>query len=116
MSVVPLPILLTEPDAAQRLGISLSMLQRLRRGGRIEFFRIGRLVKYKEAQLTDYLEAAACREKSGPTKSADAGSRAGAIHPCGAAPGSIPFLDKQSARALALAILKKPGARSRSGG
>ncbi|HOP21093.1 MAG TPA: helix-turn-helix domain-containing protein, partial [Amphiplicatus sp.] len=54
---------MTEREAAERLGISSCTLQRLRRAGEIAYLKIGgRLVRYTEKQIADYLEAATCRE------------------------------------------------------
>ena len=54
------PNLLSEKQAASRLGIARITLLRARDAGRIKFFRIGTRILYSEAQLTEFLEA--CEE------------------------------------------------------
>jgi len=49
------PNLLSEKQAAKRLGIARITLLRAREAGRIKFFRIGTRVLYSEEQLTDFL-------------------------------------------------------------
>lgn len=113
--VVSLPALLTERQAAERLGISLSTLQRLRRLGDVSFIQIGRLIKYQEAQLADYLEASTCSRKSGRDNSENIGFQSARIPRAGAGHGSTPTLDRRAAKALALQTLKKPSNNSLGG-
>lgn len=56
------PNLLSENQAASRLGIARITLLRAREAGRIKFFRIGTRVLYSEAQLIEFLNAC---EKNG---------------------------------------------------
>src|SRR2546426_11219990 len=49
------PNLLSEKEAAKRLGIARITLLRAREAGRIKFFRIGTRVLYSEEQLTEFL-------------------------------------------------------------
>jgi excisionase family DNA binding protein len=49
------PNLLSEKQAAERLGIARITLLRAREAGRIKFFRIGTRVLYSEEQLTEFL-------------------------------------------------------------
>jgi excisionase family DNA binding protein len=49
------PNLLSEKQAAKRLGIAHITLLRAREAGRIKFFRIGTRVLYSEEQLTEFL-------------------------------------------------------------
>ena len=51
------PNLLSEKEAAKRLGIARITLLRAREAGRIRFFRIGTRVLYSEAQLIEFLNA-----------------------------------------------------------
>jgi len=53
--------LMSEKQAAARLGISRITLLRAREAGRIRFFRIGTRVLYNQEQLTDFL--ATCERK-----------------------------------------------------
>jgi excisionase family DNA binding protein len=56
------PNLLSETQAAKRLGIARITLLRAREAGRIRFFRIGTRVLYCAEQLTDFLNSC---ERSG---------------------------------------------------
>lgn len=58
--------LLSEKQAAKRLGIARITLLRARAGGRIRFFRIGTRVLYNEEQLAEFLEKCErnCRSNS----------------------------------------------------
>ena len=49
--------LMSEKQAAARLGISRITLLRAREAGRIRFFRIGTRVLYNQEQLNDFLRA-----------------------------------------------------------
>ena len=51
------PNLLSEKQAAARLGVARITLLRAREAGRIRFFRIGTRVLYCEEQLTEFLQA-----------------------------------------------------------
>jgi excisionase family DNA binding protein len=50
------PSLLSEKQAAKRLGVARITLLRAREAGRIRFFRIGTRVLYCADQLTEFLE------------------------------------------------------------
>jgi excisionase family DNA binding protein len=50
------PNLLSEKQAAKRLGVARITLLRARAGGRIRFFRIGTRVLYNEEQLAEFLD------------------------------------------------------------
>jgi excisionase family DNA binding protein len=50
------PNLLSEKQAAKRLGVARITLLRAREAGRIRFFRIGTRVLYCADQLTEFLE------------------------------------------------------------
>ena len=49
------PNLLSEKQAAKRLGIARITLHRARDAGRIRFFRIGTRVLYSEEQISEFL-------------------------------------------------------------
>ena len=53
--------LMSEKQAAARLGISRITLLRAREAGRIRFFRIGTRVLYNQEQLNDFLSS--CERK-----------------------------------------------------
>src|SRR5687768_8388300 len=50
------PNLLSEKQAAKRMGVARITLLRAREAGRIRFFRIGTRVLYSAEQLTEFLE------------------------------------------------------------
>jgi excisionase family DNA binding protein len=62
------PNLLSEKQAAKRLGVARITLLRARGEGRIRFFRIGTRVLYDEGQLAEFL--AKC-ERNPLSRSAD---------------------------------------------
>src|SRR5437667_5957952 len=63
------PNLLSEKQAAKRLGVARITLLRAREAGRIRFFRIGTRVLYCEDQLTEFLRAC---ERNSDTEEASA--------------------------------------------
>lgn len=60
-----LPVLIRERDAAQRLGLSVATLQRLRRSGRIGFVQLGFQVRYTEKILAAYIETSSIPPRPG---------------------------------------------------
>ena len=50
------PHLLSEKQAAKRLGIARITLLRARANGRIRFFRIGTRILYSDEQLVEFLQ------------------------------------------------------------
>jgi len=54
------PNLLSEKQAAKRLGVARITLLRARADGRIRFFRIGTRVLYNEEQIMDFLARCEC--------------------------------------------------------
>ena len=60
------PNLLSEKQAAKRLGIARITLLRAREAGRIRFFRIGTRVLYSEAHLVEFLDA--CEQNGSAAK------------------------------------------------
>ncbi len=67
------PNLLSEKQAAKRLGIARITLLRAREAGRIRFFRIGTRVLYCAEHLTDFLNAC---ERNKPASNGEAKSHA----------------------------------------
>jgi hypothetical protein len=65
MSAAAEPIAFDEGEAARRLGISPRTLFQIRKAGDISFRQIGALVRYTQADLTDYLNRV--RVERGPT-------------------------------------------------
>jgi hypothetical protein len=67
-----LPDLLSEPDAARRLGLSVEQLRRLRYRGAIGYRRLtGKKVAYTPDDLAEYVESTRCAPSTAP---ADTGS------------------------------------------
>jgi len=70
-----LPDLLSEKDAARRLGLSVEQLRRLRYRGAIGYRQLtGKKVAYTEADLAEYVEQTRCAPSTAP---ADTGSSSG---------------------------------------
>ena len=67
------PNLLSEKQAAKRLGVARITLLRAREAGRIRFFRIGTRVLYCAEHLTDFLNAC---ERNRPRRDEEAKSHA----------------------------------------
>ena len=58
---------LTEKEAAARLGVTVRTVQEWRRQGRgPQFYKIGRAVRYAEADLLEFIRASARRSTSDP--------------------------------------------------
>lgn len=54
---------LTEQEVSTRLGISLSLVQNMRRPGipdPLPFFKIGKCIRYSESEIHDWLERRKC--------------------------------------------------------
>lgn len=54
---------MTEQEVSERLGISLSLVQNMRRPGvpdPLPFFKIGKCIRYSETDLHDWLERRKC--------------------------------------------------------
>lgn len=49
------PLLLSKDDAARALGISIRQLERIMQQQKIEFVRVGRLIKFTRAHLARYV-------------------------------------------------------------
>jgi len=70
-----LPDLLSEPDAARRLGLTVEQLRRLRYRGAIGYRRLtGKTVAYTPEDLAEYVEQTRCAPSTAP---ADTGSSSG---------------------------------------
>lgn len=50
------PVLMSSADAAARLGVSLSWLEKAVGRGQVQHTRVGRLVKFSQADLTAFVE------------------------------------------------------------
>ena len=62
--------LMSEKQAAARLGVARITLLRAREAGRIRFFRIGTRVLYDEDQLREFLQSCECNGNKGQTREA----------------------------------------------
>ena len=99
-----LPELMTEPQAAEKLGVSISTLRRTRRSGKIAHIWLsGRKLRYTMQHLADYLQ----QETVCATSSETTGSQSEPDQISGIERGSTPPLDKHAAKRLAQTILKK---------
>jgi len=49
--------LLTIEEAAERLGVTPRMIRRLTTSRRLPFVKVGRLVRFREADLVEFVEA-----------------------------------------------------------
>jgi len=67
------PNLLSEKQAAKRLGVARITLLRAREAGRIRFFRIGTRVLYCAEQLTEFLERCERNSRKQERESVDRG-------------------------------------------
>ncbi|MBU8539495.1 helix-turn-helix domain-containing protein [Roseomonas tokyonensis] len=117
---VPLPELLTEAEAAKRLGVSAATMQRERKRRRIRHVIIGGRPRYTADHLAEYLtaqEVAPCREAdtSTPARSPAIGLASGRTAGSGAGPGTILTLDRLAEHRSALTILQPQKSRLPSG-
>ena len=62
--------LMSEKQAAARLGIARISLLRARQKGRIRFFRIGTRVLYSNEHLSDFLESCERNKQTGDNREA----------------------------------------------
>ena len=109
-----LPLLMTERQACERLGVSIDTVRRERRRRNVGYVMIGGHPRYTEAHLSEYIEARTvppCRPQSDPNKSEGIGFPSTSAPICGAGLGSMPEPAKLVAHHSALAILKRPGSR-----
>jgi len=109
--VLNLPRMMTEADAAERLGISVFTLARERKARRIAYRKMRGGVRYTEADLAAYVESIrvpSCRdtETDSASKSEASGSASGPTAVPGVGRGSILSLDRRAAHRLAQTTLK----------
>jgi hypothetical protein len=115
-----LPDLLSEPDAARRLGLSVEQLRRLRYRGAIGYRRLtGKKVAYTEHDLAEYVESTRCAPSTAP---ADTGSSTDRTETPTSSPGGTnsgaATVDARSAQATLKQRKAKltPGTLKTSGG
>jgi excisionase family DNA binding protein len=53
-------LLLTKPEAAERLGVSIRTVERLVAGGRLPQLHVGRAVRLRVSDLEAYVQSAEC--------------------------------------------------------
>lgn len=102
-AISALPVLYTEAEAAEYLGVSKMTLQRMRRRGDLKFIRVGGRAKYKQSNLLDFLESQQCHASASPTNTRSSSApdrRTGTSN--GASAG------RKSAAVAALEALKPP--------
>ncbi|MPY72891.1 MAG: helix-turn-helix domain-containing protein [Alphaproteobacteria bacterium] len=79
---LPLPVLMTEGDAAAALGVSIDTMQRLRKRQAIRYRRIGGRIRYTPEDLVDFINASTVERCESETRdfsrSGDIGSASGA--------------------------------------
>lgn len=106
-----LPTLLTESEAASRLGMSLSTLRNERRAGRIGYTRIASMVRYTERDLLDYINrntTPPCPDGAPPSiAAAPTSSISGRTRRTGVSVTSIDEQDRPSAKALVRKMSRK---------
>jgi len=105
-----LPTVITEKEAAERLGISTSTLRRIRYLGRITYRKVGRSIKYTEADLIEHLDngRVPCKTNNTSDKSESIGCHIEMDRVPGVVPGSTSVHDKQRAHRLAQMTFSKP--------
>jgi excisionase family DNA binding protein len=93
------PHLLTEAEAARKLGIHVNTLRNLRRRGEISCRQVGKRARYTADDLNKYL--ARGWQSNSDSKSETTGSPSVVVQTSGAKRGSTPVLDKHVASLLA---------------
>jgi excisionase family DNA binding protein len=112
MSILAVPKLYTEQEAAAALQMSPDKLQRLRRRGSVPYRQIGNRVRYTESDINEFLDR--CRENVCPQSkpNREAMEPIGLVNATeaqtGIALGSTPALDKPAASRLARLTFGKP--------
>lgn len=100
-----LPVLLSESQAADKLGVSIATMQRMRKRGDIAWRQIGGRVRYTIDDVRDYIEGARrCANDGDRARSETSGFPSGPTPTLGASLGSIQLPDRQSANQLARQI------------
>ena len=110
--VAPLPLWMTERAVAERLGVSIYTVQRMRKRGELKAKRIGRRWKYRDDWIREYEdEWTPCQSSS----ESESGSSTGdPTAPIGVPAGSIQQLDRQDVHRSAQATFKPPRFASRN--
>lgn len=103
-----LPLIYSEKEAAQALGLTAHTLRRIRRQGLIRFARVSpRRIIFLQHHLDDYLRSNEVMPCKNGSKSVNSDSAAAQTANTGAEPGSIRNLDRRDAHRLAQAIFKR---------
>ncbi len=108
--IIAFPKLITEKEAAEMLRISLATIRRERHRERITYQKVGKSIKYTEADLNEYLEnrRVPCKTSNTLDKSESTGCHSEKDRTPGAEHGSTIVHDKQSAHRLARMTFGKP--------
>jgi excisionase family DNA binding protein len=120
MTLLALPNLYSEQEAAKALSLSVDTVRRARRDGSMPFRRLGNRVRYTETDLLEYLER---RRENGicpikmanPESMATIGLASAPEAKTGIEHGSTPMLDKPAASRLARQTFGKPATASQLG-
>jgi len=88
------PLLLTEPEAAQRMRVCTRTLRRARHEGQLHYVLIGRSVRYTLADLESYIDRLrqvqpACPPQDPPRRTSQPSGRRGVI---------VPFTERNARR------------------
>ncbi|MBS1790512.1 MAG: helix-turn-helix domain-containing protein [Acidobacteria bacterium] len=60
------PVTFSEAEVAERLGISRVTAWRLRRAGKLSYYRVGRSIRYGERHIAEYLASCERQRKIVP--------------------------------------------------
>ena len=117
---IQLPGLMTERDAAERLGVHVETLRRERKLGRIGHVLIGKRPRYTSTHIHAYITASEVQPwregpPTNPAESAPSGYPSGRTAPSGAGHGTTGEAGKRAANRLARRILSKPTSRLPNG-
>jgi excisionase family DNA binding protein len=107
------PHLLTEAEAARKLGIHVNTLRNIRRRGEISCRQVGKRARYTADDLNEYL--ARGWQTNNDSRSETTSSPNAMDLNNGAGRGSTPVLDKHVAHLLAQRTFGKPSSSSRNG-
>ncbi len=108
-NIIQLDKLYNEHEAAQILMISLPLLRRARREGRIAYLKFSeRRVAYRGRHIQDFLDASEVQCRGSKAKSGTSGSRSVKGDRRGTGRGTIQDLDRHDASRLALETFGKP--------
>lgn len=110
--IIPLPLWIEERAVANRWGVSIYTVQRVRKGGKLKAKLLGGRWKYREEWLREYEdEATPC---GGNSESESGFSISDLTAPTGVSVGSMQQLDRRDVHRSAQQIFKSPKSGSPS--